>query len=280
MSTILTLSSFGIVVSLILITISFTELLPPKWSFDIPVIVLIISCIGLAVGAGIEKRQIKNNSGIYQMKQNTSKLNKETIMENKISIQRALTTIKLFEKNFNIRNSFESATVASKGVTNNGTTENEFTTEFNKNFESVIDKIDHITKLRMLIQTSNMEHKLNVPQLGELSIAEVISYRQSTLPKIRQVVETLAEQYNTTVRKFEQAHQKWVSDFNDAIAKSKDGESGDFHLALIEELKKREPKIIFDKSVYNKYKELVEYFENELDIILSEHNAATFIYLK
>lgn len=214
------------------------------------------------------------------MKQNTSKLNKETNMENKISIQRALTTIKVFEKRYVIDNAFQSATISSKGITNQGVTEKEFMDDFKSNFESIIDKIKYIATLRDAVQVSNMENKIVVPKLGEMSIAEVINYRQSTLPKIRQVVEILAEQYNSVVRKYEQSHAKWVSDFNDAIAKSKDNESSEFQTALIEELKKREPKIIFDKSVYTDYKELVDFFENELDIILSEHNASTFIYIK
>lgn len=207
-------------------------------------------------------------------------------MNNKISIQRALTTIKLFEKNFTLHNAFQSATLVSNGKTANGETLDVFNNTFNNEFKSIKDKIDHIFKLRKAIQRSNMENVVEVPHLGTMSIADVIIYRQTTLPHVIAVAEKLTSQYNDVVRKYEQSHSVWVKDLNEAIGKINSNKnddssagSSDYHKALINEIEKREPKIVFDKENHTKYVELVEFFKEELDIILSEHNASTFISL-
>lgn len=204
--------------------------------------------------------------------------------KNKISIQRALTTIKLFEENSNFHQTLDAATLASNGKTVSGEKVSEFEENFKKDLKSIEDKIKYIFDLKRRVHVSNMENVIKVPQLGEMTVAEIIIFRQTTLPRLVQLVNHLTSQYNTVVRQYEQRHAAWVKELNEVTISSKNSiEEGNTSLEyrdlFIKEVEKREPKIIFDKKVLEKYSELVEFFTEELDIILSEHNASTFISL-
>lgn len=211
----------------------------------------------------------------------------EKILEenkNKISIQRALTTIKLFEENGSFHQTLDAATLASNGKTVTGERVSEFEENFKKDFKSIEDKIKHIFDLKRRVHVSNMENVIDVPQLGEMTVAEIIIFRQTTLPRLVQLVNHLTSQYNTVVRQYEQRHAAWVKELNEVTISSNNSiEEGNTSLEyrdlFIKEVEKREPKIIFDKKVLEKYSELVKFFTEELDIILSEHNASTFISL-
>lgn len=202
-----------------------------------------------------------------------------------MSIHRALSELKLTESKY--QNAVQRLDVCALKTLKSKIGGRYEEDEFNKNQTSLMQKVNDLLnryiKIKSEIMKSNNTTVANVNG-EELTITEVLARKESIRLKVL-LHEKLSQNYFTTVNEQQRRNEKIKEEANKISMTAlggKDAKSEEVDKYVKEYLKNNEFKFIDPIKVETKLSELTEeinVYKGEIDIVLSESNAMTKIFI-
>lgn len=202
----------------------------------------------------------------------------------KLSIHRALTELKMLYHRIEAATNEVSAVLANRKSNSkiNGLEIQEYEKQMQSSYDRVVGLINYRNRIKSLVVESNAKTKVTVRK-EEMTVAEAIERKQS-IQFEKKLLEVMQQQYRSAIN--------MVSKENDAlpakletylinILGNKDKQSPEevkLHTETF--MKRNEYELIDPMNVKKKIEALnsrIEEFESEVDAVLSESNATTFI---
>ena len=203
----------------------------------------------------------------------------------KISITRALSEIKLLEKKINkkISEFTPTAVVIGKKSPLGFESIDKFKEAKKAEFQSIQDLIKRRSELKMKIVFSNATTKVTVAGV-ELSVAECIDYKTSIVPLKTELGASIVLDYNRNAKGFEQEEIKLRASIDKQLeavfGRDKKVTSEEIETITKPYIENNGPILVDSidcKKQVDEINEWVNTFTLEVDHILSESNATTFI---
>lgn len=207
----------------------------------------------------------------------------------KISIHRGLSEIKMLDKRIE-RSILESSFVGSKKksaekVNNSTLTKEKFEKETVSNYQSINDLIARRTMIKRLIVLSNANTKVQVGS-KEYTVAEAIENKTiiETKKKLLNAMKKQYKNHNANVNmQNEQVESKLDEQIQIMLGSDKQNKTSGLE-GFIEQYKaQNEWELVNGLNIEEEIKKLensIEEFENNVDFVLSESNATTFIEIE
>lgn len=202
----------------------------------------------------------------------------------KLSIHRALTELKMLNLRIETATNEVSAVVAIRKSNRkmNGVDIQEYEKQMQASYDKVVGLISYRNKIKALVVQSNASTKVIVGK-EEMTVAEAIERKQS-IQYEKNLLEIMQHQYRSTINtvaKENDALPAKLETYLINILGNKDKQSPDevkLHTETF--MKRNEYEIIDPLNVKKQIESLstrIEEFESEVDAVLSESNATTFI---
>lgn len=204
-------------------------------------------------------------------------------MIEKMSVHRALSELKTY--NSRINKAIKSSFVQANKKNNNkidGISIEEFVKKLQGNFDSAKSLIENKKKLKAAIVLSNASTKVTIGN-KEYTVAEAIERKQLLVDE-KSFLDNLKFQYENQVRFINNKNDKLpqlLEQYLQAVLGEKDKRTVEDIEAHTKNFYSREEYILIDPMNINEYIEELEKdiitFETNVDYVLSESNATTFI---
>ncbi|WP_369355352.1 hypothetical protein [Lysinibacillus capsici] len=202
----------------------------------------------------------------------------------KLSIHRALTELKMLTLRIEAATNEVSAAVANRKSNRkiNGVDIPEYEKQMQASYDKVVGLISYRNKIKALVVQSNANTKVLVGK-EEMTVAEAIERKQS-IQYEKNLLEVIQHQHRlaiNTVAKENDALPAKLETYLINILGNKDKQSPEEVKLHTETFMKRNEFEIIDplniKQQIEKLSNRIEEFESEVDAVLSESNATTFI---
>ncbi|MEY2363215.1 hypothetical protein R6U76_19920 [Lysinibacillus capsici] len=202
----------------------------------------------------------------------------------KLSIHRALTELKMLTLRIEAATNEVSAVVANRKSNRkiNGVDIPEYEKQMQASYDKVLGLISYRNKIKALVVQSNANTKVLVGK-EEMTVAEAIERKQS-IQYEKNLLEVIQHQHRSainTIAKENDALPAKLETYLINILGNKDKQSSEEVKLHTETFMKRNEFEIIDplnvKQQIEKLSNRIEEFESEVDAILSESNATTFI---
>ncbi len=202
----------------------------------------------------------------------------------KLSIHRALTELKMLTLRIEAATNEVSAVVANRKSNRkiNGVDIPEYEKQMQASYDKVVGLISYRNKIKALVVQSNANTKVMVGK-EEMTVAEAIERKQS-IQYEKNLLEVIQHQHRSainSVAKENDALPAKLETYLVNILGNKDKQSPEEVKLHTETFMKRNEFEIIDplnvKQQIEKLSNRIEEFESEVDAILSESNATTFI---
>lgn len=202
----------------------------------------------------------------------------------KLSIHRALTELKMLTLRIEAATNEVSAVVANRKSNRkiNGVDIPEYEKQMQASYDKVVGLISYRNKIKALVVQSNANTKVMVGK-EEMTVAEAIERRQS-IQYEKNLLEVIQHQHRSainSVAKENDALPAKLETYLVNILGNKDKQSPEEVKLHTETFMKRNEFEIIDplnvKQQIEKLSNRIEEFESEVDAVLSESNATTFI---
>jgi len=202
----------------------------------------------------------------------------------KLSIHRALTELKMLNHRIEAATNEVSAVLANRKSNSkiNGVEIQEYEKQMQSSYDKVVSLIDYRNRIKSLVVESNAKTKVTVGK-EEMTVAEAIERKQS-IQFEKKLLEVMQQQYrsaiNMVAKENDALHAK-LETYLINILGNKDKQSPEevkLHTETF--MKRNEYELIDPMNVKKKIEALnsrIEEFESEVDAVLSESNATTFI---
>jgi hypothetical protein len=202
----------------------------------------------------------------------------------KISIHRALTELKMLNHRIEAATNEVSAVWVNRKSNSkiNGVEMQEYEKQMQASYDKVVSLIDYRNRIKALVVESNAKTKVIVGK-EEMTVAEAIERKQS-IQYEKELLEVMQQQYRSavnTVAKENDALPAKLETYLVNILGNKEKQSPEevkLHTETF--MKRNEYELIDPMNVKKKIEALnnrIEEFESEVDAVLSESNATTFI---
>lgn len=202
----------------------------------------------------------------------------------KLSIHRALTELKMLNLRIETATNEVSAVVANRKSNRKmkGVDIQEYEKQMQASYDKVVGLISYRNKIKALVVQSNASTKVIVGK-EEMTVAEAIERKQS-IQYEKNLLEIMQHQYRSTINtvaKENDALPAKLETYLINILGNKDKQSPDevkLHTETF--MKRNEYEVIDPLNVKKQIESLstrIEEFESEVDAVLSESNATTFI---
>lgn len=184
-----------------------------------------------------------------------------------LSVSRALIALKHF--NLNIARRISENTYAfvennSKDITT-GKPAAEVKKQSRADLQSIKDSIEDAFQKKCKINTIN--NATNVVVAGRtMTITEALIYRQNAIPHLKQLLSELTSQNSRATRTYQQEQQKWAKFAED---------KSEVDLAAL--AKTFQPTLYNVDEEIEKLQEVIRFFDEELDSVLTETNPTLLI---
>ncbi|MDM5250326.1 MULTISPECIES: hypothetical protein [unclassified Lysinibacillus] len=202
----------------------------------------------------------------------------------KISIHRALTELKMLNHRIEAATNEVSSVLANRKSNSkiNGVEIQEYEKQMQASYDKVVSLISYRNRIKSLVVESNAKTKVIVGK-EEMTVAEAIERKQS-IQYEKELLEVMQQQYRSainTVAKENDALPAKLETYLVNILGNKDKQSSEeVKLHTDTFMKRNEFELIDPMNVKRKIEALnnrIEEFESEVDAVLSESNATTFI---
>lgn len=202
----------------------------------------------------------------------------------KLSIHRALTELKMLNHRIEAATNEVSAVLANRKSNSkiNGVEIQEYEKQMQSSYDKVVSLIDYRNRIKSLVVESNAKTKVTVGK-EEMTVAEAIERKQS-IQFEKKLLEVMQHQYRSAINmvaKENDALPAKLETYLINILGNKDKQSPEevkLHTETF--MKRNEYELIDPMNVKKKIEALnsrIEEFESEVDAVLSESNATTFI---
>ncbi|WP_286924825.1 MULTISPECIES: hypothetical protein [Lysinibacillus] len=202
----------------------------------------------------------------------------------KLSIHRALTELKMLNHRIEAATNEVSAVLANRKSNSkiNGVEIQEYEKQMQSSYDKVVSLIDYRNRIKSLVVESNAKTKVTVGK-EEMTVAEAIERKQS-IQFEKKLLEVMQHQYRSAINmvaKENDALPAKLETYLINILGNKDKQSPEevkLHTETF--MKRNEYELIDPMNVKKKMEALnsrIEEFESEVDAVLSESNATTFI---
>lgn len=202
----------------------------------------------------------------------------------KLSIHRALTELKMLNHRIEAATNEVSAVLANRKSNSkiNGVEIQEYEKQMQSSCDKVVSLIDYRNRIKSLVVESNAKTKVTVGK-EEMTVAEAIERKQS-IQFEKKLLEVMQQQYRSAINmvaKENDALPAKLETYLINILGNKDKQSPEevkLHTETF--MKRNEYELIDPMNVKKKIEALnsrIEEFESEVDAVLSESNATTFI---
>jgi len=202
----------------------------------------------------------------------------------KLSIHRALTELKMHNHRIEAATNEVSTVLANRKSNSkiNGVEIQEYEKQMQSSYDKVVGLIGYRNLIKSLVVESNARTKVTVGK-EEMTVAEAIERKQS-IQFEKKLLDVMQQQYRSvinTVAKENDALPAKLETYLINILGNKDKQSPEevkLHTETF--MKRNEYELIDPMNVKNKIEALnsrIEEFESEVDAVLSESNATTFI---
>jgi len=202
----------------------------------------------------------------------------------KLSIHRALTELKMLNHRIEAATNEVSTVLANRKSNSkiNGVEIQEYEKQMQSSYDKVVGLIGYRNLIKSLVVESNARTKVTVGK-EEMTVAEAIERKQS-IQFEKKLLDVMQQQYRSainTVAKENDALPAKLETYLINILGNKDKQSPEevkLHTETF--MKRNEYELIDPMNVKNKIEALnsrIEEFESEVDAVLSESNATTFI---
>lgn len=202
----------------------------------------------------------------------------------KLSIHRALTELKMLNQRIEAATNEVSAVLANRKSNSkiNGVEIQEYEKQMQSSYDKVVGLVDYRNRIKSLVVESNAKTKVTVGK-EEMTVAEAIERKQS-IQFEKKLLEVMQQQYRSAINmvaKENDALPAKLETYLINILGNKDKQSPEevkLHTETF--MKRNEYELIDPMNVKKKIEALnsrIEEFESEVDAVLSESNATTFI---
>ncbi|AVK86195.1 hypothetical protein C3943_23260 [Lysinibacillus sp. B2A1] len=202
----------------------------------------------------------------------------------KLSIHRALTELKMLNHRIEAATNEVSTVLANRKSNSkiNGVEIQEYEKQMQSSYDKVVGLIDYRNRIKSLVVASNARTKVAVGK-EEMTVAEAIERKQS-IQFEKKLLEVMQQQYRSAINmvaKENDALPAKLETYLINILGNKDKQSPEevkLHTETF--MKRNEYELIDPMNVKKKIEALnsrIEEFESEVDAVLSESNATTFI---
>ncbi|MDM5230417.1 hypothetical protein [Lysinibacillus pakistanensis] len=202
----------------------------------------------------------------------------------KLSIHRALTELKMLNHRIEAATNEVSAVLANRKSNSkiNGVEIQEYEKQMQSSYDKVVGLVDYRNRIKSLVVESNAKTKVTVGK-EEMTVAEAIERKQS-IQFEKKLLEVMQQQYRSAINmvaKENDALPAKLETYLINILGNKDKQSPEevkLHTETF--MKRNEYELIDPMNVKKKIEALnsrIEEFESEVDAVLSESNATTFI---
>lgn len=202
----------------------------------------------------------------------------------KLSIHRALTELKMLNHRIEAATNDVSTVLANRKSNSkiNGVEIQEYEKQMQSSYDKVVGLIDYRNRIKFLVVESNAKTKVTVGK-EEMTVAEAIERKQS-IQFEKKLLEVMQQQYRSAINmvaKENDALPAKLETYLINILGNKDKQSPEevkLHTETF--MKRNEYELIDPMNVKKKIEALnsrIEEFESEVDAVLSESNATTFI---
>jgi len=202
----------------------------------------------------------------------------------KLSIHRALTELKMLNHRIEAATNDVSTVLANRKSNSkiNGVEIQEYEKQMQSSYDKVVGLIDYRNRIKSLVVESNAKTKVTVGK-EEMTVAEAIERKQS-IQFEKKLLEVMQQQYRSAINmiaKENDALPAKLETYLINILGNKDKQSPEevkLHTETF--MKRNEYELIDPMNVKKKIEALnsrIEEFESEVDAVLSESNATTFI---
>jgi len=202
----------------------------------------------------------------------------------KLSIHRALTELKMLNHRIEAATNEVSTVLANRKSNSkiNGVEIQEYEKQMQSSYDKVVGLIGYRNLIKSLVVESNARTKVTVGK-EEMTVAEAIERKQS-IQFEKKLLDVMQQQYRSainTIAKENDALPAKLETYLINILGNKDKQSPEevkLHTETF--MKRNEYELIDPMNVKNKIEALnsrIEEFESEVDAVLSESNATTFI---
>lgn len=202
----------------------------------------------------------------------------------KISIHRALTELKMLNHRIEAATNEVSAVLANRKSNSkiNGVEMQEYEKQMQASYDKVVSLIDYRNRIKALVVESNAKTKVIVGK-EEMTVAEAIERKQS-IQYEKELLEVMQQQYrsavNTVAKENDALPAKLETYLVNILGNKEKQSSEEVKLHTETFMKRNEYELIDPMNVKKKIEALnnrIEEFESEVDAVLSESNATTFI---
>lgn len=205
----------------------------------------------------------------------------------KLSIHRALTELKMLNHRIEAATNDVSTVLANRKSNSkiNGVEIQEYEKQMQSSYDKVVSLIDYRNRIKSLVVESNAKTKVTVGK-EEMTVAEAIERKQS-IQFEKKLLEVMQQQYRSAINmvaKENDALPAKLETYLINILGNKDKQSPEevkLHTETF--MKRNEYELIDPMNVKKKIEALnsrIEEFESEVDAVLSESNATTFIEIQ
>ncbi|QGG53180.1 hypothetical protein [Lysinibacillus pakistanensis] len=205
----------------------------------------------------------------------------------KLSIHRALTELKMLNHRIEAATNDVSTVLANRKSNSkiNGVEIQEYEKQMQSSYDKVVGLIDYRNRIKSLVVESNAKTKVTVGK-EEMTVAEAIERKQS-IQFEKKLLEVMQQQYRSAINmvaKENDALPAKLETYLINILGNKDKQSPEevkLHTETF--MKRNEYELIDPMNVKKKIEVLnsrIEEFESEVDAVLSESNATTFIEIQ
>lgn len=202
----------------------------------------------------------------------------------KLSIHRALTELKMLNHRIEAATNEVSTVLANRKSNSkiNGVEIQEYEKQMQSSYDKVVGLIDYRNRIKSLVVASNARTKVAVGK-EEMTVAEAIE-RKKSIQFEKKLLEVMQQQYRSAINmvaKENDALPAKLETYLINILGNKDKQSPEevkLHTETF--MKRNEYELIDPMNVKKKIEALnsrIEEFESEVDAVLSESNATTFI---
>lgn len=206
----------------------------------------------------------------------------------KMSIHRGLAEIKTLDKR--IERSIQSVLVGSKkksadNVANSTLSKDKFIETIKANYQSIQDLINRRTKIKRLIVLSNATTEVEIAGI-KYTVAEAIENKKVIEDK-KSLLQQITSQYNSHManvnRMNEKVEQNLEVQIQAMLGSDKQSKTSGLEGFIQQYKEQNEWELVDGLSIETEIKRLqteIEDFENNIDFVLSESNATTFIEIE
>jgi len=202
----------------------------------------------------------------------------------KLSIHRALTELKMLNHRIEAATNEVSAVLANRKSNSkiNGVEIQEYEKQMQSSYDKVVSLIDYRNRIKSLVVESNAKTKVTVGK-EEMTVAEAIERKQS-IQFEKKLLEVMQQQYrsaiNMVAKENDALHAKLETYLINILGNKVKQSPEEVKLHTETFMKRNEYELIDPMNVKKKIEALnsrIEEFESEVDAVLSESNATTFI---